>query len=121
MNYNNNTPIYLQVIDLIKKDLLQGTLTPGQKLPSTRELALNYEINPNTAARVYTEMERTGLCFTKRGLGTFLFEDTEYLHQLRDEMVSEIVSTFIIESKQLGLTQGEIITRLEGEWNNVNL
>lgn len=121
MEYDNNTPIYLQVIDQIKKDVLQGTLAPGQKLPSTRELALTYQINPNTAARVYTEMERTGLCFTKRGLGTFLFENTEYLHQLRDEMVSDVVTKFITESKQLGLTKEEIITRLEGEWKNVNL
>ncbi len=121
MEYDNNTPIYLQVIDQIKKDVLKGNLSPGQKLPSTRELALVYQINPNTAARVYTEMERIGLCFTRRGLGTFLFEDSSYLDQLRDEMVSEVVTKFIKETTQLGLNQGEIISRLEGEWKNVNL
>lgn len=121
MDYDNNTPIYLQVIDRIKKDILKGDLIPGQKLPSTRELALTYQINPNTAARVYTEMERIGLCFTKRGLGTFLFEDETFLSQLRDETVSEVVTEFIKETKQLGLSKGEVISKLEGEWKNVNL
>ena len=52
MEYNNNLPIYLQVINQIKKDMIQGKLPMGEKLPSTRELAVQYQINPNTAARV---------------------------------------------------------------------
>ena len=56
MEFNSRIPIYLQVIDDIKKRLVTGGIEPGAKLPSTRELAVEYNINPNTAARIYREM-----------------------------------------------------------------
>ena len=83
MEYDNNIPIYLQVIDRIKKDMIQGLLPMGEKLPSTRELALQYNINPNTAARIYKEMEQQKMCFTKRGLGTFVTENPEIFNAIR--------------------------------------
>ena len=69
MQYNNRLPIYLQVINDIKKRMVKGEIMPGEKLPSTRALAVEYEVNPNTAARIYTEMEKMGLCYTERGTG----------------------------------------------------
>ena len=59
MEFENNIPIYIQVINQIKKDIITGKLPMGAKLPSTRELAVLYHINPNTAGRVYNEMELT--------------------------------------------------------------
>ena len=53
MDYKANIPIYLQVIDDIKKRILTGEIKLGDKLPSTRELAVQYTVNPNTAARIY--------------------------------------------------------------------
>ena len=75
MEFENNIPIYIQVINQIKKDIITGKLPMGVKLPSTRELAVLYHINPNTAGRVYKEMELQNMCYTKRGLGTFVTED----------------------------------------------
>jgi DNA-binding transcriptional regulator YhcF (GntR family) len=66
LEFKNNIPIYLQVIDDIKHKIVLGELNLGDKLPSTRELAVMYQINPNTAVRVYNEMELMGLCFTKQ-------------------------------------------------------
>ena len=75
MQYNPSIPIYLQVEAELIKDMLNGKLPPGEKLPSGRDLAVKYKINPNTASRVYQELEMKGLCFTKRGMGTFVTED----------------------------------------------
>ena len=61
MDYKANIPIYLQVIDDIKKRILTGEIKLGDKLPSTRELAVQYTVNPNTAARIYNELEQCGL------------------------------------------------------------
>ena len=61
MRYENDRPIYLQVIEDISRRLIQGELILGEKLPSVRELAVQYQINPNTASRVYKEMESRGL------------------------------------------------------------
>lgn len=58
MDYKANIPIYLQVIDDIKKRILTGEIKLGDKLPSTRELAVQYTVNPNTAARIYNELEQ---------------------------------------------------------------
>ena len=62
MEFENSKPIYLQVIDDIKRKMVMGVIPPGDKLPSVRDLALTYTINPNTASRVYREMEMMSLC-----------------------------------------------------------
>lgn len=86
MDYKANIPIYLQVIDDIKKRILTGEIKLGDKLPSTRELAVQYTVNPNTAARIYNELEQCGLCYTKRGLKGFI-SVTDYGAQKADEVI----------------------------------
>ncbi len=113
MEYNNNLPIYLQVINQIKKDMIQGRLPMGEKLPSTRELAVQYQINPNTAVRVYKEMEQLGMCFTKRGLGTFVTEDVEVITKMKEAMAEELLESFVQEMSDLGFSKEELITIIE--------
>ncbi len=113
MEFKNNTPIYLQVIDDIKHKIVLGGLKLGEKLPSTRELAVMYQINPNTAMRVYNEMEIMGLCFTKRGLGTFVTEDEEKLYSIKKEMAGDYVDAFIKGMKGLGIDKKEMIEYIE--------
>jgi len=121
MEFDANVPIYLQVIDSIKKKILLGEWKVGQKMPSTRELALMYEINPNTASRVYSEMELMGLTFTKRGLGTFLTEDEGLLVEIREQLIHTLVERFISGAKELGITKEELLGQLEGEWEHVGM
>ena len=61
MEYNSGSPIYLQVINELKKKMVKGELKPGEKMPSNRELAVLYKVNQNTAARIYREMEMSML------------------------------------------------------------
>ena len=75
MKFQTNYPIYLQIADDIKRKIVVGELHPGDKLPSNIDLALQYEVNPNTAVRIYKELEQESIFFTKRGIGTFLTED----------------------------------------------
>ncbi|MCM1182167.1 MAG: GntR family transcriptional regulator [Roseburia sp.] len=109
MEYDNNIPIYLQVINRIKKDMIQGKLPMGEKLPSTRELAVQYHINPNTAMRIYKEMELQHMCFTKRGLGTFVTEDPAVITQMRVSMAGELLNGFVREMKELGFSKEELL------------
>lgn len=109
MDFKNNIPIYLQVINDIKHKISVGELKLGEKLPSTRELAVKYQINPNTAVRVYSDMEGEGLCFTKRGLGTFVTEDEEKYLSVKREMADEYVGDFIYNMKGLGMNIDEMI------------
>lgn len=113
MDYKANIPIYLQVIDDIKKRILTGEIKLGDKLPSTRELAVQYTVNPNTAARIYNELEQCGLCYTKRGLGTFVSEDVHLIDTLKAELSSEMIETFISGMTSLGFSKDEIINLIK--------
>lgn len=108
MEFINNIPIYMQVIDDIKRDIANGVLPMGEKMPSGRDLALKYKINPNTASRIYREMEVGGICFTKRGLGTFVTEDKDMVDKIRNEMAEDFITCFIQGMKGLGFTKEEL-------------
>ncbi len=120
MEFDNNIPIYLQVIHDIKKDMVNGVLAMGEKLPSGRELAFKYKINPNTANRIYKEMEAEEICFTKRGRGTYVTEDKEKMKNVREEMAGSLLANFFEGMRQLGFTKEEVIQLLENKYDANN-
>jgi DNA-binding transcriptional regulator YhcF (GntR family) len=107
LEFENSKPIYLQVIDDIKRKMVMGVIPPGDKLPSVRDLALTYTINPNTASRVYREMEMMSLCFTRRGLGTFITEDPAVFEKIRHEMAHDCLADFVNIMQSLGYRDTE--------------
>lgn len=109
MEFNTSIPIYLQVMDAIKKQIILGILKPGEQLPSTRSLAITYNVNPNTAARIYKELELEEICYTKRGLGTFLTESAEIINNLRAPMAKKVINHFIDEMSELGYSFEEMV------------
>ena len=113
MNFDPMLPIWAQVADALKRDMVSGRLKPGDRLLSTRELALRFTINPNTAARVYQELENSGLCETRRGLGTFVTADAERIAVLRAAMAEELLRGFLSRLQDLGLTRGEALAMIE--------
>lgn len=117
MNFKSNIPIYLQIIDEIKTNIITDALPLGSKLPSSRELALQYQINPNTAARVYNEMESIGLSYTRRGIGTFVTEDSGIIEKLKEEQVNQILSVLDEQLTGLGFTPDEIIRLLQNYYS----
>ncbi len=115
MNFDPMSPIWLQVATRIKQQIVTGKLSPGMKLPGGRDLALQYGINPNTAARIYQELEREGLCLTQRGLGTFVTESRETVESLRVKMARQAVSRFLSDLSGLGLTRSDAIELIQKE------
>lgn len=112
MEFNSRIPIYLQVIDAIKKQLVTGKISPDSKLPSTRALAIEYSINPNTAARIYNEMEYDGICYTKRGLGTFVTKSKKVIKDIKEDMANKVINNFIEEMSELGYTKNQMIEEI---------
>ncbi|RAP76823.1 GntR family transcriptional regulator [Paenibacillus montanisoli] len=107
MNFNNPKPIYMQMVDEVKKALARGELSPGDKIPSHKERAQMSQVNPNTVQRAYQEMEREGLTETLRGQGTFIRNDPALLQTIRSEMALAAVKLFIEEMQGLGIEPGE--------------
>lgn len=112
MEYNTGLPIYLQVIHELKKRMVKGELKPGEKMPSGRDLAVEFKVNQNTAARIYREMEQEGYCFTKRGIGTFVSEQENMFEELKQDMAGEILNIFMHEMKDLGFRKEDILSRI---------
>lgn len=115
MEFNPALPIYLQVMTSIKRDIVTGVRSPGEKLPSVRDLALQYTINPNTAGRVYRELENEGICFTRRGMGTFVTEDAEKIRQMKEEMAGKLMKQFLEGMQRLGIPSREAMEMLKEE------
>ncbi|MGL5314630.1 MAG: GntR family transcriptional regulator [Peptostreptococcaceae bacterium] len=84
--FNNNKPIYLQIVDVLKLNIISGELAVGSKLKSVRDLALDFEVNPNTMQRALSELERDGLVYSQRTSGRFVTDNEEVIIQLREEM-----------------------------------
>ncbi|MBU3182003.1 GntR family transcriptional regulator [Clostridium psychrophilum] len=107
--FNDKAPIYLQIVDLIKMDIVTGKLKSKNKLPSVREMASNLNVNPNTLQRSYQELERLGIVYTQRGTGTFVGEKESMVDDLKKDMAKEVIDSFILRMKSLGFTSNEII------------
>lgn len=107
MQFDPMSPIWLQVMTVLETDVAAGKRLPGEKLPGGRELALQYGINPNTAARVYQELEKAGLCETRRGMGTFVTGDGNRIQKLREELARGAMDQYLTKMQLLGYSPQE--------------
>ena len=115
MIFDSMKPIWLQVATQLKRQIVTGQLPPRSKLPGGRDRAVQYGINPNTAARIYQEMEREGVCMTRRGLGTFVTEDEAMIRSMREEMAVQAVNRFLEEIAGLGLDRKDAVNLIRKE------
>lgn len=114
--FDDKLPIYIQIINHLKKDIVSGRLKPGDKLPSVRELSSMLKVNPNTIARVYQELEREGITFTQRGMGTFIKEDSTMINEIKKEMAKEIIDGFLENMRKLGFGKEEVMKIVDKGW-----
>lgn len=73
MNFANKQPIYMQIADYFCESILKNEWKPNDKLPSVREIAVQVEVNPNTAIRAFTYLQDKGIIFNKKGPGILCF------------------------------------------------
>ena len=102
-------PIYRQLVAQIREGVARGKLTPGERLPSVRELSRRLVVNPNTIARVYTELERDGVLYTRQGAGVFVAEPSNDLTKSsRRKRLLELLDAFLTEAVHLGFSEDEV-------------
>lgn len=109
MKFDDNAPIYMQIMDLLKSQISSGEIEIGEKLPSVRDMAKKLKVNPNTIQRSYQELEREELVFTQRGMGTFATEDEKMVDELRYETAKKLIVNFVDEMRGLGYEDLEIL------------
>ncbi len=115
MKFNTTEPIYLQIINCIKKDIVTGTLATGKRLDSVRALSEKFEVNLNTMQRACSELERQGIIYTQRGIGSFVTEDKALISGLKKEMSSTLVEGFINGMAGIGYNKNEILSLIREE------
>lgn len=112
INYRDPRPIYEQIKDGLRLLIITGAMTPGDKMPSVRELAGQLAINPNTIQRAYRELELEGYIYSVPGKGSFACERKE----VDDGRIKELLKQFdeaVHELKYLGMTAQELKDRVE--------
>ncbi len=95
IDLRSSIPIYEQLVQQVKRSIVQGLLKPGDALPSVRKLAASIEVNPNTVAKAYQELERQGVIITVRGKGTLVNDipktvDTDAAEKMRP-LITELI------------------------------
>lgn len=115
MNYNQKEPINFQIKQDIKKKIISGEYQPNEKMSSVRELAVQYEVNPNTMQKALSELEMEQLLFTRRTSGRFITEDENRISQLKEEMVKEQIRCFVHEINSFGLEKETVIQLVRKE------
>jgi GntR family transcriptional regulator len=113
---NSPMPIYAQLEQSIKLALISGGLQSGEQMPTVRQLAVTLQINANTVARVYTELERQGILETRRGIGTFVTTGNitkNSTEKIRKKSLIETVTKFLHELTSSGYSPEEIIETIK--------
>ena len=108
-NLDSDRPIFVQIIEHLEYDIVSGSLSPGAKVPSVRELASEAAVNPNTMQRALSEMERQGLMRTERTSGRYVTDDESVITSLKKNLATAGTEGFIKQMKRLGLDRDEVL------------
>ena len=105
-------PIYLQIMDEVRRALVVGTLSPGDPLPSVRELASSLRLNPRTVSQAYQELEREGLVYVRRGQGTFV---ASVARPDRAAVARTVARRAMLDAHRHGIGVEDLIAAIEDE------
>ena len=112
-------PLYAQLTRAIRFAIATGRLRVGEQLPTVRQLAVELRVNANTVAKVYTELERSGILETRRGVGTFV-SARHFAANHRDEHekhLKELVDHFVEEAGAMGFSVDDLLDQLQSRRN----
>ncbi len=113
ITFDNNIPIYIQLLEYIKIYIMSGAFKCGEKLPSVRDFAINFKVNPNTMQKALSELEDIGLIYTERTNGKFVTTDEKVIEKLKDEYALTLAKSYFNGMKKIGLGKADSIKYLE--------
>lgn len=108
-NFASDKPIFLQLSDIIKRQIISGGLAKGEKLKSVRELSAEFGVNPNTVQKALAELESEGLIYTDRTNGKFVTTDEKVIESSKRTKIKLKIDDFFDELQNMGLSLTEII------------
>lgn len=119
--FSNETPIYYQIMEEIKRQIAQGILKQGAQIPSVRELAIVAGVNPNTMQKALSELEREGVLVSQRTAGRFVAKTGGDVNAIKSELSKKYIVAFVGNMRELGFDNQAMLlhlsTYLEEETN----
>jgi len=109
-------PVYMQIAGYIKRQIVLGNVSSGERLPSRREIAAQLNINPNTVQKAFKMMEDEGYVHTSGNQGSVIFADASMLARLEEELTQGLVLSFISSAKEMNLSFKKIIDLVSEHW-----
>ncbi|MGH8826307.1 MAG: GntR family transcriptional regulator [Jiangellaceae bacterium] len=112
---DDRSPIYLQIADTIKRDILSGELGADDPVMSTNQCAAFYRINPATAAKGFHQLVDEGVLYKKRGIGMFVSPGARaaLVADRRERFYADVVDPMVAEAKVIGIDLDDVVARIE--------
>ena len=111
--FDNNVPIYIQLVDQLKIYIISGKIKSGERLPSVRELALQTKVNPNTMQKALVELEELKLVYTERTNGKFVTNDEKLIEKYRMQYANDLSNKYFSSMISIGFDTNEAIKYLK--------
>ena len=111
--FDNNIPIYIQVLEYMKIYLISGVFKCGDRLPSVREFSTTFKVNPNTMQKALTELENMKLIYTERTNGKYVTKNEKLIEKLKDEYAMTLAKSYFEGMKRIGLGKAYSLKYLE--------
>ena len=120
INPKSRIPLWEQIRDGLKNQIMLGVWSAGEQLPSVRSLAVELGINPNTIARAFSELEREGLCYSVASRGSFVEDNLEIIKLKRKSEALEKLDALLLELKEAEVTKEELEKRISEIYKEEN-
>lgn len=114
-SFDNNLPIYVQLVDELKKYIVSGEIKPGEKLMSVRDLANVAKVNPNTMQKALVELENAGLLYTERTSGRYVTKDISKITEIKNAYAKKLAQDYIFNMQKIGISKDEALKYLKGD------
>ena len=119
MEFENSIPIYIQLVEAMKLQIIAGRLKPGDRIPSVRELALVHKVNPNTMQKALLMLEREGLLVTRGTAGRWVTDSAEQLEAARCAAIDRLVCDMVDDAREAGIGLDELIEKIKNGWSTI--
>ena len=117
LQMTDTSPIYIQILQYIKRGVVAGTITDGDELPSRRMLSALLGVNPNTVQKAYRLLEEEGLIRSHTGAKSCMVLSPEHIARIREELLEEDARQAVEKLRQMGVTMDEAFDLIRKYWN----
>ena len=106
--FENDRPIYLQIVEQVKNFIISGEYAAGQRLPSVRDIAAEAKVNPNTVQRALAELENCGLVYANRTSGRYITDDAKLIEKMKSEYADKLVKNVCESLAKIGFNSKQV-------------